>query len=84
MYFSDARSIQSIILNHDDQFRSLMLVFHNPDITGFANSIDSLPRISNIPTCGLVKLTSDIANWGSWSRSKTQFEYFDYPKNIVI
>lgn len=84
LYFCGARSIQSIILNHDDQYRSLMLVFHNPDITGFVNSIDTSLRISNIPTCGLVKLISDITNWGSWNRSNTRFEHFDYPKKTAI
>ena len=82
LYFFGARSIQSIIINQDDQYRALMLVFHNPDITEFANSIDAANRIYNIPTCGMVKLVSDIQHWRDWSQSNTEFEYFDYPKNI--
>ena len=39
LYFSGSRSIENIITSQDDRVQSLMLVFHNPDITYFANSI---------------------------------------------
>ncbi len=84
LYFSGARSIQGIIRSQDDRCRSVMLVFHNPDITEFANSFDASRRIGNLPTCGLVKLISDSTSWTDWSRSNTSFEYFDYPKNTPI
>ncbi|MEE8365836.1 MAG: histidine phosphatase family protein [Gammaproteobacteria bacterium] len=82
LYFSSIRSIEGIIVNQDDQYRSLMLVFHNPDITQLVNSIDAAIRIDNIPTCGMVKLVSDIDRWRDWSVSNTRFEYFDTPKRI--
>lgn len=82
LYFSGSGSIEDLILAQDDRMRSIMLVFHNPDITYFANSIDYDFRIDNVPTCGLVKLGSDIAQWRDWSRDNTMFEYFDYPKNL--
>ncbi len=81
LYFLGAKTIEDIIVNQDDRYQSLMLVFHNPDITHFANSIDAAMRIDNVPTCGLVKLVSDIQHWRDWSRSNTRFEYFDYPRN---
>ncbi len=82
LYFSGSGSIEDLILAQDDGLRSVMLVFHNPDITYFTNSIDYDVRIDNVPTCGLVKLVSDIAQWRDWSRDNTVFEYFDYPKNL--
>jgi phosphohistidine phosphatase len=82
LYFSSTRAIEGIIVNQDDQYRSLMLVFHNPDITQFVNSIDGDIRIDNVPTCGMVKLISDIDRWRDWSVSNTRFEYFDFPKKI--
>jgi phosphohistidine phosphatase len=81
LYFLGNRSIENVILAQDDQLQSLMLVFHNPDITYFANSIDYDFRIDNIPTCGLVRVNCDIAHWSDWSRDNTTFEYFDFPKN---
>lgn len=82
LYFSGSGSIEDLILAQDDRVRSIMLVFHNPDITYFANSIDYDVTIDNVPTCGLVRLGSDIAQWRDWSRDNTVFEYFDYPKNL--
>lgn len=81
LYFAGSGSIGDLIVAQDDSLRSLMLVFHNPDITYFANSIDYDVRIDNVPTCGLVKLVSDIVQWRDWSQENSRFEYFDFPKN---
>ncbi len=81
LYFLGADSIENLILNQGDAVDALMLVFHNPDITSFTNSIDDLVRIDNVPTAGLVRFSSDIEHWSDWSRDNTQFDYFDYPKN---
>ena len=81
LYFSGSGSIADLILNQDDRVRSVMLVFHNPDITHFVNSIEYGVHIDNVPTCGLVKLVSDIAQWRDWSPGNIHFEYFDFPKN---
>jgi len=81
LYFSGITSIEDLICAQDDRLRALMLVFHNPDITYFANSIDYDFHIDNVPTCGLVRLVSDIAQWRDWTRDNTDVDYFDYPKN---
>lgn len=82
LYFSGTGAIETTIANQDDEYQSIMLVLHNPDITAFANSIRGAPYISNVPTSGLVKLVSDIYHWRDWRVSQAQFEYFDYPKKI--
>lgn len=81
LYFLGAGSIEGVILQQDDAVDALMLVFHNPDITYFTNSIDDLMRIDNVPTAGLVRFGSDIEHWRDWSRASARFDYFDYPKN---
>ncbi len=81
LYLLGARSIEDIIENQDDRYQSLMLVFHNPDITHFVNLCDASVRIDNVPTCGLVKLVSEIQHWRDWSLSNAHFDYFDYPRN---
>ena len=82
LYFLGSGSIEEVILAQDDSHQSIMLVFHNPDITHFANAIDYNFHIDNVPTCGLVKLACDIEQWRDWSRDNAEFEYFDYPKNL--
>ena len=82
LYFLGSGSIENVILSQDDQLQSIMLVFHNPDITHFVNSIDYEVSIDNVPTSGLIKLSCDIVHWQDWSSANTIFEYFDYPKNL--
>ncbi len=82
LYFLGAGSIEAVILNQESACDALMLVFHNPDITYFTNSIDELVRIDNVPTAGLVRFGCDIESWSDWSRDSATFDYFDYPKNL--
>lgn len=82
LYFSGIAAIEDIIVSQNDRYQSLMLVFHNPDINAFVNSISTVPYISNVPTSGLVKLVSHIHRWRDWSSPDAQFEYFDYPKKV--
>jgi len=81
LYFLGSGSIDGVILAQDDRWQALMLVFHNPDITQFANSIDYAFRIDNMPTCGLLRLSCDIEHWSDWSREHASVDYFDFPKN---
>lgn len=82
LYFLGSGSIEDVILAQDDQVDALLLVFHNPDITHFVNSVDYDVRIDNVPTCGLIRMNCDISQWRDWSRDNTDFDYFDYPKNL--
>ena len=82
LYLSGRRSVEDVLAIQDDCHELLMLVFHNPGITDIVNLCDAAIRIDNVPTCGLVKLSSDIRHWRDWSWSKAQFQYFDYPKNL--
>ena len=81
LYFLGDSAIENVIRRQDDSVESLLLVFHNPDITYFVNSIDYDFRVDNVPTCGLTRMDCDILQWRDWSRDNTSFEYFDYPKN---
>ena len=81
LYFSGRGSIEALIRAQDDSVESLMLVFHNPDITSLANSLDYNLYIDNVPTAGLVCFSCGIGKWSDFDRDITRFEYFDYPKN---
>ena len=81
LYFSGSGSIEALICGQGEAVGSLMLVFHNPDITSFANSLDTDLHIGNVPTAGLVSFSCSIESWADFTRDCTRFEYFDYPKN---
>ena len=81
LYFLGSGSIEAVIRAQEKRLQAVVLVFHNPDITQFANSIDYGFQVDNIPTCGLVRLNCDIARWSDWSRDHASIDYFDFPKN---
>lgn len=81
LYFSGSGSIEALIRSQDDSVDALMLVFHNPDITRLANSLDYNLQIDNVPTAGLVCFSCGVRRWSEFDSDTTRFEYFDYPKN---
>lgn len=81
LYFLGPGSVEDVIRDQPDAAASLMLVFHNPDITAFANRADAALDIDNVPTCGLLRFACAIERWRDWSTATSEFRYFDYPKN---
>ncbi len=83
LYFLGSGTIEAVIRAQDDEVSRLMLVFHNPDITYFANAVGDSgdTYVANVPTCGLIKTVCDVGSWGDWTHARARCEYFDYPKN---
>ena len=71
-------SIQSI----PSSINSIALFFHNPMITHLANLLDS-NSIINIPTCGVVIMTSEKKDWQSIEVGSGKLVGFEYPKKFV-
>ena len=81
LYFRGLRAFETAIKSDNGAANALMLVSHNPDLTGFSNSLDRDWHIDNVPTCGLLRFESDINSWQDWSPASCYFVYYDYPKN---
>jgi phosphohistidine phosphatase len=79
MYMSGEDSILEIITGINDKFGSVMIFGHNPDFTNLANYFLK-DQIYNIPTCGLVRMKFEVAEWEKISRSTLTDYFFDYPK----
>lgn len=79
-YSFSADDVIEQIKSLDSQYESVMLVGHNPAYTIVANLFSPEP-ISNVSTCGLVKLVSESSQWQQLEPANTRLVYFDYPKN---
>lgn len=79
LYFAGAPMFFKAVRLMDDDCDSAMLIGHNPAITDFVNEMAGC-EINNIPTCGLVELSLDIAHWSEAEMGKAQLVDFDYPK----
>lgn len=79
LYCSMSRDVHDVIRSLPSAYESVALFGHNPSFTAIANQFDG-QAIPNIPTCGMVKIVSEIEDWGMWSARKGKIEYFIFPK----
>ena len=71
-------SIQSIPSN----INSIALFFHNPMISHLANLLGSISNI-NIPTCGVLMMTSEKKDWPSIEVGGCKLVGYEYPKKFA-
>ena len=81
LYHCYAPTFEKIISETDDAVKTIMIVAHNPGITGYANEKVTGLSIDNIPTCGMVAFNVHTAAWNQFPGVKGTFRFFDYPKN---
>lgn len=75
--FSD--DILNIIYNLEEDISTVLLFGHNPAMTNLANTFSN-DYIPNVPTCGIVEVSSTAETWKAFSRSNTELTNFYYPK----
>ena len=79
IYEGSVDALLDIIRNVPGDPGSVLLLDHNPGITGFANSLCGI-NIHNIPTCGIVSIHFDFAEWKQIDHKKGTLVFFDYPR----
>ena len=81
LYHAPAEIFYEVIQQFDNDLNSIAVFAHNPGITDFANSLTTV-RIDNMPTCSVFAVNADISRWSDFTKSKKEFLFFDYPKNV--
>ena len=79
LYLADPTTILEVIETQEDAFTDIIICCHNPGITDLANQLSGL-AIDNVPTCGMVIITTDTDHWSEIASSARSFIGFDYPK----
>ncbi len=82
LYHAPAEIFLEVIKEIDNKFNTVAIFAHNPGITYFVNSLLPNVKIDNMPTCGTFAVEININNWVDFEKSKKEFLFFDYPKNI--
>lgn len=65
----------------ENQFDSILLVGHNPQVTEVANMLTA-EHISKIPTVGVVAINFDIEEWSELETVQGEIDFFIYPKQF--
>ncbi|PHI19223.1 phosphohistidine phosphatase [Lewinellaceae bacterium SD302] len=82
LYHASIREITRVIKALPEEASTVVLFGHNPGFTDFANAIQG-SYIENVPTCGIVGLTSEIDNWRDFTTDRAKRVAFYYPKMFV-
>ena len=82
IYDADEADLLAIVRKTDNDFNSLMLFGHNPELTWFANELSN-GNIENVPTTGIVAIQCNTDNWQHIEFGKQNLLFFDFPKNYV-
>lgn len=82
LYHATTDGILEVIFGVSDVYNSVILFGHNPGFTDFANQF-ATQYIPNVPTCGIVKIDSDIKSWTDLHFGKGTVTSFIYPKKFT-
>ncbi len=83
IYEFSENALIAVVKQIDDDVKKVMIVGHNPAITGLANYIGD-QSISNIPTCGVFCAELDITSWENIDAQCGIMKFFEFPKKHVI
>lgn len=81
LYLADEDKILEEVSLQPDEIEVLMIVGHNPGITGFVNLFLKKP-IDWLPTSAVVCLAFDIAEWQNIQHAKASLRFIIYPKEL--
>jgi len=75
-------TILHIIRTLPDKLNTVFLFGHNPGFTMVANGFGG-DHISNIPTCGIVRVEAATDHWAEFSAQTGKITHFFFPKKYL-
>lgn len=79
LYEATENALLKFIQQTDDSVNTLMLVGHNPELTGLSNLLCDY-FIYNIPTAGVSCISFQVKSWEEVGPKIGNHVFFDYPK----
>jgi len=81
LYLVRPETIMNILSLQDDQYNSIFLIGHNPELTEFANILIK-DNFSKLPTLGILAINLDIESWNEITDTQGEVDFFIYPKQF--
>lgn len=82
IYEAYPQQIQQIISKLPDDASTVMIFGHNPTFTEVANYFTE-DYIDNLPTCGVVKISSNAETWDSFYAANSKVIACYFPKEVL-
>lgn len=80
IYRCRTQALLEAIRSVDNQYKSLMVIGHNPSTIQVANHFQKDTIFTEVPTCGIVAIEFQGASWETLGHKEGDFKFFDYPK----
>ncbi len=81
LYEASIADVVQIIRNLSDEYKTVVLVGHNPTITGLVGYL-STTQIEHMPTSAQVGIEFPFKTWKQVLPQSGELLWFDYPKNL--
>ena len=82
IYEADPLDIIRLISALPDHASTVFMFGHNPTFTDVAN-IFAEKHIENVPTCGIVRIESEVDSWGAFDESNATVRKHYFPKETL-
>lgn len=79
LYEPTINSFYDVVEDLNNDFKTVAVFSHNPNITNFANQLTSF-TIEDMPTCAVFAVKADVKKWQEFKLADREFWFFDYPK----
>lgn len=79
LYACSGRHLEEQIRHTDSKYRTVIYVGHNPSMTDVANSLQKDSVISEVKTCGVVKIDFTCKQWSGISGRCGVLSYYHKP-----
>ncbi len=81
LYLASPETLKETLMLQENQFESILVVSHNPQVTDLANMLTD-EHVSKIPSLGIVAITFDIDEWQELEEAKGEIDFFIFPKQF--
>jgi len=79
IYEAYPEEVLEVIAELKEDWNTVLIFGHNPTFTTLANDFGE-DYISNLPTCGIVKIESTATSWADVDETNSKLVAFYYPK----
>ncbi|MEA3288543.1 MAG: histidine phosphatase family protein [Campylobacterota bacterium] len=79
LYFSSLSVLEKLIENINNKYETVFILSHNPTLNEFIEK--HLDIYDNLPTTGVIGISSDTKSWDDFFDNTLELLMFDYPKN---
>lgn len=83
IYEAFPQEILRIISELPESAKTVLLFGHNPTFTEVANRFAEDDFIENVPTCGVVKITSSADSWKAFYEGNSKIAACYFPKEVL-